>query len=557
MSNENEGGLGLPEEELDIPMEPLKKSEDETRSLDAAQATAEPAPAPTAELPQESLEEPSVDAFAAIADNAESMALESLQSEDLVWEDLVTPNPAVTMTSPQVAPHSKKVPYWLAAMKLGREEVEKIRAQFNVREEDLTEKRVKELSPVEARLVTMMRALENIFQDGYYQDVFRTGDWAQSVRHNDTELGTRKVKMERVSDPVLQIRSAIGQGTLVQIPLWNTGIWVTLRAPANNELLELDQRIRMEKQTLGRYSNGMVFSNTEVYTVDHLARFALDHVYAATYEFETNDTTQELLELVKSTDFPQLMYGMLCAMYPDGYPFRQPCVAKPNECDHVDELILSMPRLSWTDRSRLTAKQKRMMASRTAKMTRAQIDEYQAEFPHDNRAIELKRGVKAIMGVPSLREQIDSGYRWVDGITEATNKAFGMKLSEVDRYRYVQQQGLMSSLRQYGHWITRFEYSAQDGVDPTVIDDPIKKDETLEALSGDEAILKLLDDSILKWIDNCSVTVIGLAKSTCPKCQQQPSEEVTKHPHLIPLDVGYIFFTLVALKLKQIIGVDE
>lgn len=497
----------------------------------------------------------SADAFADATEQSAADEEHVIRDEirDELWEDFTKPNLHVTMAqSPMKRTTFKKATAALAGMRVGFKEAHAILEAEGLN--DIDDEQAAKLSPAETRLVNIVRSLSPIWQTAYFTDSFEAGDWQQTVKHNDTDLGTRRVKLDRVADPILMIRSSLGQGSLVQIPLWHTGIWITLRAPSNNALLELDQRIRMEKNTLGRYSNGMVFSNVEVYTVATYARFALEHMYSATYEFDTADHVEELLSTIKSTDYPQLLYGLLTAMYPDGYPFRQPCVADPHKCDYMDETILSIARLSWTDRDRLTAKQKRMMASRNSKTTRAMLDEYQSEFPFDNRAIKLNPSVTAYLAVPTLADQIEAGYRWVDGIQDATNKAFGLKLSEVDRYRHIVRSGMMTSLRQYAHWIDRFEIQDKDGVAPTIVNDPIKKDEAMEVISGDDVALKMLDENIMKWIDNCTVSIIGLPKSTCPQCQGEPSEELTTHPDLIPLDIGYIFFTLAALKIKQIEG---
>lgn len=526
MSDENTQGITM--DEIDLALDPLP-AEPEIRPLS----------------------EPSFEAATAAAEAEVELGTATNSVEDDLWDDFLTPNPHVTLAAPVKA--SCKLPVSrmsLHGLGIGVDEANKLIEAAGL--DQLTEERIAAMSPAEKRLVNVVQKLSDLWQTNYYRDSFKAGDWQQSVRHNDSELTTSRMKMDRVSDPVLKIRNSIGQGALVQIPLWNTGLWITLRAPSNDELLTLDQHVRAEKTMLGRHSNGMVFSNSEVYTVAAYARFVLEHVYSVTYQFDTADHVEELLGLIKCTDYPQLLYGLLVTMYPDGYPFRQPCVANPHKCDHVEESILSIARLSWTDRSRLTEKQKRMMASRSTKRDLAWIKEYQADFPYDNRSIPLNANITAHLAVPSLKEQIDAGYRWVEGIYAATEKAFGLTLSETDRLRHIYRSGTMTALRQYSHWFSRLEIQEKDGVDPTVIDDPDKKDEALAVLSGDKKSVKKLEEAISKWIDQCSVTVIGLPKSPCPACQQPPSPELSKHPHLIPLDVGYVFFTLAVLKLRQV-----
>lgn len=537
--NEESQAGGL--EELDVVMTPVSPETEVRVALEQVDVP------PVVDPFEAATEEAAAEAAVPVADRLE----ESQDPELDIWEDFHTPNKHVTMNTPvQRAADLSRTKTALAGLKIGLDEANAILNHENL--DDITEEQAKTLTLAQRRLINVIQQLSAIWQTAYFKESFKEGDWQQTVKHNDTDLSTRRMKMERVNDPILQIRNSLGQGTLVQIPLWHTGIWITLRAPSNGALLDLDQRIRMEKSTLGRQTNGMVFSNTEIYTVATYARFVLDHMHSVTYKFETNEPVNELLGIIRSTDYPQLMYGLLSAMYPDGYPFRQPCVADPHKCDHVDETILSIARLSWVDRDRLTAKQKRLMASRDAQRTLAEIADYQSDFPFDNRAIKLNKSITAYMCVPTLQQQIDSGYRWVDGIADATNKAFGVKLSEVDRYRHIMRAGLMTSLRQYSHWFDRIEIQEKDGIDPTVVSDPVKKDEALEVISGDPRAVSLLDDSILKWIDNCSISIIGLPKSHCPKCQKAPDPELSAHPHLIPLDVGYVFFTLAAQRLEVI-----
>lgn len=527
--NTDNGGMG----EIDI-------------DLPTPAAAEVPLMAPTSDTSQPTLADAMGSATEAAADSFDAPLVE----ENDIWVDFNTPNPHVTQSLPQrkqarLAPNEPA----LAAMHLGSAEIEKILTREGL--DEITEEQIEKMTPTERRLVNVVRSLSNVWQQAYHKAFDCKGDWGQTVPHNDTNLAAGRIRMDKVNDPVLALRSSLGQGALVQVPLWHTGIWLTLRAPSNSELLDLDQQVRMEKNILGRLSNGMVFSNTEVYTVATYAKFVLDHMYSATYEFQTTDHASELMEIIKSTDFPQMMYGMLSAMFPDGYPFRQPCVANPHTCDHMEETVLSFARLSWVDRSRLTDKQKRLMASRSTKRTPEQLKEYQDEFPFDNRSVKLNDSITVHLAVPTLAAQIDGGFRWVDGIADATNSAFGAKLSEVDRYRHIQRAGKMSNLRQYSHWIGSIEMQLKDNVAPTVIEDWVKKDEALEVISGDAKSTKLLDGEILKWIDSCTVSVIGLAKSNCPACQGEPSADLTTHPHLIPLDIGYVFFTLAALKVKS------
>ena len=108
---------------------------------------------------------------------------------------------------------------------------------------------------------------------------------------------------------VLKVKARLGLGSIVPIPLWHTGGWITIKAPSNAAILELNRRIAAEKITLGRITNGMVFSNTTIYIQSYLMNFVLAHVYDTT--FGTKDP-EELKKIILTTDLPSMVWGMVC-----------------------------------------------------------------------------------------------------------------------------------------------------------------------------------------------------------------------------------------------------
>lgn len=494
-----------------------------------------------------------VDDFAAATVAAEQRSLvnDEATADDFDFSFDATPNMHVTVDNP-ITKRQKLNPNhpYIAALKGSITDVDAIMRQRGL--EDISEEQLEKLSREDRRLISLARTLSDMWQDVYFDDIDQKGNWKQAVISEGTRLGIGRFKVENMSDPVMAIRATFGQGTVIQVPLWNTGLWLNLRAPSLQELLDFEQRTRMEKMNLGRSTNGMVFSNIEVYTVETYMRFAMEHVISVNYQFETTDTVGELLSVIKNRDYQQIMLGLVQAMYPDGYPFRQPCVANPNKCDHIDELLINFARMGFVDTDKLTDKQVRMMMSRKQKKTRKDLEEYQAEFPFFQERIDLGRGVTAVLAVPSLQQQIDAGHSWVDGISKATVDAFGARLSEMDRVRHIMRSGAISSLRSHSHWIKHFEHMTDKDSEPMIIDDLVNKDRMLEMLSEDPEVSVPLTEKIIKWIQGTTVSYVGLPKSACPKCQKEPEDQ--SHPHLIPIDIGYVFFTLAALKISLVEG---
>ncbi|MNY26776.1 hypothetical protein D3C86_1606430 [compost metagenome] len=218
----------------------------------------------------------------------------------------------------------------------------------------------------------------------------------------------------------------------------------------------------------------------------------------------------------------------------------------------MDELLINFARMALVDRSKFTDKQALMMASRKTIRDRKWLTEYQEQFAFFEKRIKLNDSLTAVIRVPSLADQIAAGHLWVDGIAKATNEAFGARLSEIERIRHIIRSGELSNLRQHSHWISSFEHSSDPDSVPRVIEDIEEKDRILEMLSEMPDISLKLSNAIINWIGDTTVSYVGLPKYNCPSCQKEPEDQ--SHPHLIPIDVSYVFFTLAVLKISQVEG---
>ena len=337
---------------------------------------------------------------------------------------------------------------------------------------------------------------------------------------------------------LMKATSILGLGAVVQIPLWHTGIWVSLKSPSEAALLELERRIASEKISLGRYTSGMIFSHTSVYTVSYVVNFVLNHVYDASVK---NITQDALKQLIKITDIPTLVWGLACAIYPNGYKYTRPCTTNPAECQHLVTGELNLTKLSWTDYQSLTEWQRRQMAKRTEKFSEADLKRYEQEHCRGGAyTVELTEELRIKLRVPTLAQYEQSGFTWVDGIVKLLEGSLGVSLKGKERDDYITDQGRLTALRQYSHWVYRIE----------VGEDAIEDQETIESLLGtlssDETISKTFFEAVGKFIDNSTLSVIALPKYDCPACGGEQHGDVhdDRHPHLLPLDVVRIFFTL-------------
>lgn len=348
---------------------------------------------------------------------------------------------------------------------------------------------------------------------------------------------------------VMKIKGLLGMGTVARVPLWHSGLWLNFKAPSETDLLELERRIANEKITLGRMTNGGIFSNVSVYLNSFLMNFCLAHVYEATYK---QVPALELKKLIRATDLPQMLWGLLCTIYPSGYAYRQPCVNDPTKCLHVVEETLNLNKISWTDDRALTDSQRKHMTQRTAKFTDEQIQKYQDEHRFNERfgSVELHPGLKMILRVPSLEELEQGGFAWVDSVVERADAAFRGDVVGEERNRMITEMGMSTALRQYGQWVHKLVLD--DG--ETIIEDRSTIDDTLSTLTAHGDVYEKFFSGIEQFINNSTITVIGVPKINCPKCDKPMTNDEKRHPHLIALDITNIFFTLLDQRVVKLLG---
>lgn len=390
--------------------------------------------------------------------------------------------------------------------------------------------------------------------------------WKQFVEHEGVKLRAGRPSIGKSGEAgqvltgnkaIMKIRAVTGMGSFLQIPLWHSGIWLLLKTPTDSELLMLDQLIQHEKSTLGLSTNGLIFSNMSAYLVDILTSFVIDHVVDSTVK---DSTTEKLKSLIRATDIPLLLWGIVSTIYPNGYPFAHACVVNPTVCQHIMHTVVSIPRLLWTDTAAFTKEQRKHMANRKAIYSEEEILAYQDMSEWGSaRPIKLTESLRVTLRVPTLREYVAAGYKWISEINETVGDLLDKAMSSKERREYVAKQSILTMARQYGHWVKRIVGTemTDDGPKDFVIEDQDTMDEIVSTLSSDASIFDVFIESVLKYIEDSTVAVIAIPRVACPACGNPMSEEYSKHPNLQVINVDQVFFILRLQRLTQTAAVKS
>lgn len=387
------------------------------------------------------------------------------------------------------------------------------------------------------------------------------GEGSMELSAGVPPIGEREGRGTLTGDTAMRyLNQVLHRGQYVRVPLWHSGIWTTFRTPAEQELLELERRVANEKITLGRVTNGLAYSNVSIYLNSFLFNFALALVTDATLPSTDLNT---LKANIKVTDLPLLLWAMLCTMYPKGYRHLRPCVNNPAACMHIVDELLDLSKLCWTDNSALTEGQRKHMLRRNSKFTDIELTNFLSAH-RNNRYSTIKLDESEThltvveLRVPTLADWERSGTSWVDGIVAKTDAAFGSQLNGDARNQYILDQAATTSLRQYGHWIERIVITDKRNKKQEVIDDRETLEETIGHLSGSAHIHDAFFEGLKNYMNDATISQIAIPRYACPACGHDQGEvdtpETLMHPHLIPLDVATIFFTLLDQRVSLLLG---
>lgn len=339
---------------------------------------------------------------------------------------------------------------------------------------------------------------------------------------------------------VLRVRSLMGMGSIVQIPLWHSGFWITLKAPSDGAQLELNRRLTEEKITLGRQTYGLAYSNNSVFFAGWIIDFALQHIYATTLKPEV---ATNIREHISTLDIGALAWGLACVIWPRGFPYSRSVLNQKTKQNSVIREILNIGKCQWTDQRALTEWQTAHMSARHGStMTVESLARYRDEFVNNKgRSIEVKENLAINLRVPNVEQYLTSGQRWVDGIVKTVDTAFSLEPGTDARDNYILAQGKASAMRQFSHWVESVV------ADDHVIDDAATLELTMAALSSENDIREKFFKEVRKYIEECTMSVIAI-----PAAEDEDNSPLPRFPHLLVLDALSVFFILNVMQAGKV-----
>jgi hypothetical protein len=372
-------------------------------------------------------------------------------------------------------------------------------------------------------------------------------EWRQGVnseqgRINLGRLSFSSAPNEKVSGEkaILQIRSMLGLGAVIQVPLFHSGFHVSLKAPNEMAMLELNRQLMEDKIDLGRNTTGFAFANTSSYLTKWLLDFAIDHLHDTTLQ---EKDPAKIRELILTPDLPILFWGLACSIWPRGFQYARPYIDPATKEERILRSRLNVSKLLWVDNKALTAWQVRHMAGRgSSTMSAESVNRYRDEFTIGQpRRVRLSNEIAMTLRVPSAAEYVLAGERWIGEIVRIIDGAMEVPPDDEKRNSYILAHGQATNMRQYVHWVQEIHFGDSGIVDRETIENAINE------LSPGEEVRSQYFTEVRKFIDDCTIALIGTNTVA-------PDEEnrLPRFPHILPMNVENTFFTLLGQKMSQI-----
>jgi hypothetical protein len=345
---------------------------------------------------------------------------------------------------------------------------------------------------------------------------------------------------------VMQVNAMLGRGSIIQIPLWHSGFWVTIKAPTEGRLLEMWQRMAEEKIMFGRQTHGLAFANHSVYTAGALVDLVIEHIYEHTIK---DVGVNELRDLISTLDLNILAWGMACAIWPRGYQYTRSVLDADGQEKKVIKEKLNVGYLNWTDNTSLDDYQRSHMAQRsTGSMSLIAIDTYKTHFTRGQaKTFDLSPEIVVELSVPNITQYLEMGQSWVNETVAMVTGAFTDETDLESRNRKILHHARATSMRQYRHWIKSF-YFPTLGKGGMTMDEASTVTMQVDALSADDELRKKLYTLVRDYIDDSTVSIIATPMA-------DPEEEKMELPRftwLLQMDPISTFFTLLDQKVYQI-----
>lgn len=389
--------------------------------------------------------------------------------------------------------------------------------------------------------------------------------FVNNINYGDKKLNTKTLKItdkENMSQSALvaKLSSYLSIGELIQVPLWHSGFWVTLKPPTLKELVNLDIAVASAEITLGRETSTLVYSNYSVVINRILSEFIVNHIHETTLDLPEDEDIRNYILL---PDYYLLVNGICATMHPDGYSIKKACrnslILDENnkpKCNFELNAVVDPKKLLFVDRKALNKSMLDQMSNRSVgSVSINSIKDYQLNIDKlldktitihtDNEEIELKM----TLSIPTLLSHVNAGSRWVNDIIKSAEETYTDADTEETKQEKLKNIIYTCSLGSNNTFIKNIKLP-----DGKAITEEQHILDALSNLSLDEKASEEIHFGIRNYINESVIAIIATPAYDCPICGEPNENNIPTNKafkDLVPLNMIETFFVLSALRIQK------
>ena len=370
--------------------------------------------------------------------------------------------------------------------------------------------------------------------------------WAvESIDHGEVLTGEKARRLAKV---------AIGGGRTENLPLWQTGIWITITPPLEADWNTLDEEILEQRKSFGWDHFGVAFSNYSVYLMEKLQNFALRFITSCSVmdaDASKPDATKTAGEVVREYidyfDIPILLAYVAHASYPNGFPYVRPEVLDRLEggAGTIVPETLNLYRCVQHDFGRIDEWQINHMASRKRwSMSPESVRKYQEHVNSHrkhNEVVEINDNLHLVLDTPTMADMIKSTDMWLASMKSALAASLTVERSDGQRQESIRRHSRVATLRALAPWVSSMRI-IKDGK-TSYIEHREDIDAIMIDARNDTQLGAKIYDGVMQYIGDTSLSIVAVPVD--PELQGMPKDgKDSTRQKMVPLDITSLVFIL-------------
>lgn len=409
---------------------------------------------------------------------------------------------------------------------------------------------------------------------GIHQDM-NVDDLDNVVTYGGEALNARKAVFKKTVNVnnnaalfMSMARSMAGMGTNTRIPLWNSGIWITMSVPKEVDVLYTIEKIANDALLIGTDTGKFIGTMHDAVYYNSLVEFILNHYQDSNLKLENRE---DIVNYILLSDVPSLVCGMISTMYPDGYSVTRSCKNNyvlvedgKTKCNHTVTGLINPSLMIIKNNKLITPEMIVHMSKRNSSVSVEEVKQYQLVTNPGNKNKVIKvsdntynNDYEVTLSIPSLGAYAQCLNIWRSDLENELDR-FLEAGDDIDKKREKATKLLntnyLSYFLSYVKSIKQTQLDTLDVLDTSVLPEDSQYHTIksyLEMMSSITPIINTFETEIRDYIHNSTVVIVGLPNYVCPSCQElQAVKNGRDYDNIIPIDMLKLFFTLSQIRVS-------